>query len=183
MYISPVEYQPPLDQNVVDLSVDQSKDIGPYTITFHGFVVPTDQSVKSDINAQLAVTYEGKTTQIEPGIVILANETDPNKAIQEMPVDLPGGHTASMAAFDPNQKRVIIRVGGLNLPVDPARAVVTVAVKPGILLVWVGIITACLGGAIAVVRRQSEAGQLSLAGLTNLWAKLRFWRRDDSVTA
>jgi hypothetical protein len=88
-----------------------------------------------------------------------------------------------MAAFDPNQKRVIIRVGGLNLPVDPARAVVTVAVKPGILLVWVGIITACLGGAIAVVRRQSEAGQLSLAGLTNLWAKLRFWRRDDSVTA
>jgi cytochrome c-type biogenesis protein CcmF len=88
-----------------------------------------------------------------------------------------------MAAFDPNQKRVIIRVGGLNLPVDPARAVVTVSVKPGILLVWVGIIVAVLGGLIAVLRRQHEAGQLTIPALKETLAGLAFWRRKDSVTA
>jgi cytochrome c-type biogenesis protein CcmF len=88
-----------------------------------------------------------------------------------------------MAAFDPNQKRVIVRVGGLNLPVDPARAVVTVTVKPGIVLVWAGIIIAVLGGAIAVVRRQLEAGQLTLPSFKAALVKLAFWRRDGSVPA
>jgi len=184
MYISPVEYQPPFDRNIADLNEGQTKEIGPYAITFNGFVVPTDKSTdKSDISAQLSIVYAGKTYAISPGIVILANESDPNKAVQEMPVDLPGGHTASMAAFDPNQKRVIIRVGGLNLPVDPARAVITVAVKPGILFVWAGIIIAVIGGVIAVIRRQYEAGQLTLPSLKSAFAALAFWRRKDSVTA
>ncbi len=184
MYISPVEYQPPFDRNIADLSAGQTKDVGPYEITFNGFVVPGDKTTdKADISAKLSIVYEGKTYEITPGIIILANEADPAKAVQEMPVDLPGGHTASMAAFDPNQKRVIIRVGGLHLPVDPARAVITVSVKPGILFVWMGIIIAVLGGVIAVIRRQYEAGQLTVPTLKGTLAKLAFWRRDDSVPA
>ena len=88
-----------------------------------------------------------------------------------------------MAAFDPNQKRVIIRVGGLQLPVDPARAVITVSVKPGIVFVWSGIIIAVIGGVIAVIRRQNEAGQLSVPSLKGALSWLAFWRRKDSVTA
>jgi cytochrome c-type biogenesis protein CcmF len=184
MYISPVEYQPPFDRNIADLNQGQTKEVGPYAITFNGFVVPTDKTTdKADISAQLTIVYEGKSYDITPGIIVLANETDPAKAVQEMPVDLPGGYTASMAAFDPNQKRVIVRVGGLNLPVDPARAVVTVTVKPGIVFVWAGIIIAVLGGAIAVVRRQLEAGQLTLPSFKGALAKLAFWRRDGSVPA
>jgi cytochrome c-type biogenesis protein CcmF len=184
MYISPVEYQPPFDRNIADLNEGQTKEIGPYEITFNGFMVPTDKTTdKADISAQLRIVYEGKSYDITPGIVILANETDPNKAVQEMPVDLPGGHTASMAAFDPNQKRVIIRVGGLQLPVDPARAVITVSVKPGIVFVWSGIIIAVIGGVIAVIRRQYEAGQLSVPSLKGAMSRLAFWRRKDTVTA
>ncbi len=184
MYISPVEYQPPFDRNIADLNEGQTKEIGPYEITFNGFMVPTDKTTdKADISAQLRIVYEGKSYDITPGIVILANETDPNKAVQEMPVDLPGGHTASMAAFDPNQKRVIIRVGGLQLPVDPARAVITVSVKPGIVFVWSGIIIAVIGGVIAVIRRQYEAGQLSVPSLKGALSWLAFWRRKDPVTA
>jgi cytochrome c-type biogenesis protein CcmF len=184
MYISPVEYQPPFDRNIADLNQGQTKEVGPYTITFNGFVVPTDKTTdKADISAKLTIGFEGKSYDITPGIIILANETDPAKAVQEMPVDLPGGYTASMAAFDPTQKRVIVRVGGLNLPIDPARAVVTVTVKPGIVLVWAGIIIGVLGGAIAVVRRQHEAGQLTLPSFKASLARLAFWRRDGSLPA
>ena len=182
LYISPVEYQPPFDRNIADLNEGETKDVGPYKITFNGFVVPTDHAASADISARLTVVYQGKTSDIVPGIVILANEKDPAKAIKEMPVDLPGGHRASMAAFDPSQKRVIINVGGLNLPIDPARAVVTVTVKPGVALVWGGIILGVLGGLLAVLRRSLESGNVN----PSVWSEsirtwVRSWRRDNTL--
>jgi len=182
LYISPVEYTPPFDRNVADLEEGQTKTVGPYTITFNGFVVPTDHSNNADVSARLSVNYDGKTSEIVPGIVILANEPDPAKAIKEMPVELPGGHNASLAAFDPTQKRVIIKVSGLKLPVDPARAVVTVTVKPGVVLVWSGIIIAVLGGLLAVLRRALEAGMT----LGAVWDAASVWvrglGRDDALS-
>jgi cytochrome c-type biogenesis protein CcmF len=182
MYISPVEYQPPFDQNIADLNEGQTKAVGPYTITFNGFVMPTDESNNADISAAVTVEYEGQKYEITPGIVILADEPDPAKAVQEMPVDLPGGHTASMAAFDPTQKRVIIRVGGLNLPVDPARAVITVSTKPGVVLVWAGIIIGVLGGFIATIRRARESGYTAGMVWKQMSMRLVWWRRDSETT-
>ncbi|MFN5676838.1 MAG: cytochrome c biogenesis protein CcsA [Roseiflexaceae bacterium] len=182
LYISPVEYTPAFDRNIADLEEGQSKKVGPYTITFNGFVVPTDHSSNADISARLSVNYEGQTTEIVPGIVILADEPDPAKAIKELPVALPGGHNASLAAFDPTQKRVIINVSGLNLPVEPARAVVTVTVKPGVVLVWSGIIIGVLGGLLAVLRRAIEAGMT----LGTVWNSASLWARglgrDDALS-
>lgn len=182
LYISPVEYQPPFDQNIADLTQGQTKEVGPYTVTFNGFVVPASHSDSADISADLTVLYDGKESRITPGLVILANETDPAKAVQEMPVDLPGGHSASLAAFDPTQQRVIVRVGGLNLPVDPAKAVVTVSVKPGVLLVWMGILIGVLGGFIAVVRRWIESGQSLAQAWQSVSAKVMWWRHDEKMT-
>jgi cytochrome c-type biogenesis protein CcmF len=182
LYISPVEYQPPFDQNVADLTEGQTKDIGPYTLTFNGFVVPTSHSNSADISADLTVVYQGKESRIAPGLVILADETDPAKAVQEMPVDLPGGHSASLAAFDPTQQRVIVRVGGLNLPVDPATAVVTVTVKPGVVLVWAGIIIGVLGGFIAVVRRWRESGNSLQQAWQGATARVNGWRSGNRMT-
>lgn len=182
LYISPVEYQPPFDQNVADLTEGQTKDIGPYTLTFNGFVVPTSHSNSADISADLTVVYQGKESRIAPGLVILADETDPAKAVQEMPVDLPGGHSASLAAFDPTQQRVIVRVGGLNLPVDPATAVVTVTVKPGVVLVWAGIIIGVLGGFIAVVRRWRESGNSLQQAWQGAAARVNGWRSGNRMT-
>jgi cytochrome c-type biogenesis protein CcmF len=178
LYISPVEYQPPFDRNIADLNEGETKEVGPYKITFNGFVVPMDHSASADISARLTVVYQGKSSDIVPGIVILADATDPAKAIQEMPVTMPGGHRA----FDPSQKRVIINVGGLNLPIDPARAVVTVTVKPGVALVWGGIILGVIGGLLAVLRRSLEAGNVNPSVWSeSLRAWVRSWRRDNTL--
>lgn len=61
------------------------------------------------------------------------------------------------------QRRVLIRVEGLNLPVDPAKAVVTLSLKPGVMLVWLGVVIGVIGGSIAVVRRTLE-GRGALEG-------------------
>ncbi|HMO56538.1 MAG TPA: cytochrome c biogenesis protein CcsA [Roseiflexaceae bacterium] len=164
VYISPQEYQPPFDRNLADIGLGQTKSIGPYTFTFIGFEVPESHNEGSaDVGAKLRVEYEGQSVEMTPKITLLANQSDPTQAIQDNPVDLPGGNSASLAAFDPLQRRVIIRVDGLGFPVDPARAVVVVSVKPGVMLVWLGVILGVLGGFIAMVRRTLE-GQPRPAG-------------------
>ncbi len=165
LYVSPAEYQPPLDQNVTDLTVGTTKPVGPYTFTFLGFEVPETHSAGSaDVGARVLVSYNGgPTVELTPKITLLADAKNPEEAIKDNPVSLEGGNTASLAAFDPVQRRVIIRVNGLNLPVDPAKAVVTVSVKPGVLLVWAGVVIGVIGGILAVVRRSLD-GRLQSNG-------------------
>ncbi len=156
VYISPQEYQPPIDRNTAQLSVGDKRDIGPYSITFQGFDAVETHGGSGDIGAKLLVQYEGKESTVVPVIRLVANETDPAKALQRVPVDLPGGKTAVFEDFNPLQRWVVVRVTGLNLPVDSGKAVVTVSVKPGIVLVWLGVIIGVLGGLIAIVRRTLE---------------------------
>lgn len=158
LYVSPSEYLPPVDQNITDLTVGQTKMVGPYTFTFLGFDVPEAHSQDSaDVGAKLLVAVDGgDTVELTPKITLLADATNPEEMVKDLPVDLPGGHSASLAAFDPVERRVIIRVNGLGLPVDPAKAVVTVSVKPGVMLVWMGVLIGVIGGLIAVVRRTFE---------------------------
>lgn len=157
LYVSPSEYQPAIDRNVADLTVGDMKEVGPYRFTFLGFEVPDAHTTgQADVGAKLEVTYQGEIVKLTPKITLLANESDPAKAVQDNPVTLAGGHTASLAAFDPTQRRVLIRVNDLGLPVDPAKAVVTVSLKPGVMLVWIGVCVGVLGGLIAVARRTLE---------------------------
>jgi len=157
LYISPAEYQPPEDRNIAQLVMNGKRAIGPYTITFLGFDAgQAHDSSSGEVGAQLRVSYQGKDMVVTPKMRLVANETDPNKALQIVPADLPGGHTISFENFDPIQRWASVRVNGLNLPVDPAKAVVTVSLKPGILLVWMGVGIGVLGGLIAMVRRTIE---------------------------
>ncbi|MFO7166851.1 MAG: cytochrome c biogenesis protein CcsA [Chloroflexota bacterium] len=157
LYVSPAEYNPPVDHNIADLGLGETKSIGPYEVTFLGFDVPDAHTTgEADVGAKLRVTYEGQTTEFTPKLTLLANVDDPAEAIKDNPVTLAGGHSASLAAFDPMQRRVIIRVNGLGLPVDPAKAVVTVSLKPGVALVWLGVGVGVLGGLIAMLRRALE---------------------------
>jgi cytochrome c-type biogenesis protein CcmF len=162
IYVSPAEYKPPLDQNITDLTVGTTKSIGPYTFTFLGFEVPeTHTEGSADVGARLLVSHNGgETSEIVPTITLLADATDPEQAVKDNPVTLAGGHTASMAAFDPVERRVIVRVNGLNLPIDPAIAVVSVSVKPGVLLVWAGVVVGVIGGVLAAVRRSLDGRTL-----------------------
>ena len=164
LYISPAEYEPPNDRNAADLGVNDKRDVGPYTITFLGFDAEAVHAGGSgDVSARLKVLYQGQETIVTPKLRLVANENDPKKAVQDLPATLPGGHSASLQNLDPTTRHVLIRVSGLNLPVDPAKAVVMVSLKPGIILVWLGIVIGVLGGLIALLRRTLE-GQARLGG-------------------
>ena len=164
LYISSQEYEPPNDRNTAQLVVNDKKAIGPYTIIFLDFdASQAHASGSGDIGARLRVSYQGQDTIVTPIVRLVANETDPTKAFQRIAATLPGGKEVIFQDFDPVQRWAFIRVNGLNLPVDPAKAVVTVSLKPGILLVWLGIAIGVLGGLIALVRRTLE-GQARLAG-------------------
>ncbi len=157
VYISPQEFQPAIDRNTAQLRVNDKRTIGPYEITFLGFdAVEEHANSSGDIGAKLLVRYQGSETTVSPIIRLVANETDPAKALQRIPADLPGGKTIVFEDFNPLERWVTIRATGLDLPVDTAKAVITVSIKPGILLVWLGVIIGVLGGLIAMLRRTLE---------------------------
>ncbi len=157
LYISPAEYQPPIDHNNAELGVNDTQPIGPYTITFLGFdAAMAPGSGSAEIGTRLRVTYQGQETLLTPRVRLVANESDPTQAIQDLPVPLPGGHSASLINVDPTTRTAIIHVNGLNLAIDPAKAVVTISLKPGILLIWLGAGIGVLGGLIALLRRIFE---------------------------
>ncbi|MFN8569605.1 MAG: hypothetical protein U0Z44_19235 [Kouleothrix sp.] len=155
MYVSPQEYQPAIDRNSAQLPVNDKREIGPYTITFLGFDAAESHGGNSgDIGAQLKVTYQGQDTVVSPIIRLVANETDPAKALQHLPADLPGGKTV-VSTTSTRCSAGFLCASPMDLPVEPAKAVIMVSVKPGILLVgWV--IIGVLGGLIALVRRTPE---------------------------
>jgi cytochrome c-type biogenesis protein CcmF len=163
LYISPAEYQPEQNNNSTTLGVDQPQTIGPYTITFLGFDASEAHSSSANVGARLRVVYQGKETLLTPQIHLVANETDPAKALQDLPATLPGGHTISLTNFDPVQIQAALLVNGLNLPIEPAKAVVVVSRKPGIMLVWLGVCIGVLGGLTALLRRTLE-GRAQLSG-------------------
>jgi cytochrome c-type biogenesis protein CcmF len=160
LYISPAEYAPPVDRNTVAFAKDDTHAIGPYAITFLGFDASQAHQGEAEIGAKLKVAYQGRETLLTPKVKLTANESDSAKAFQDLPATLPGGQTISLDNFDPVRRQAIIRVQGLNLPVDPAKAVVTVSLKPGIRLVWLGVLTGVLGGLIALLRRTLEGRAL-----------------------
>ncbi|KAB8142516.1 cytochrome C biogenesis protein [Chloroflexia bacterium SDU3-3] len=157
LYISPVEWQPARDQNKAIMGKGETKSIGPYKITFVDFdaqMAHVDTEAK--VAAQIKVEYQGQTIDASPAITLTPGEVDMSKAIQMKPVDLPGGHPIVLENVDPNQMQAIFRIDGLNLPTDPQTAVVTVSLKPGIVLVWAGVLVGVAGGLLAMVRRTLE---------------------------
>jgi cytochrome c-type biogenesis protein CcmF len=160
LYISPAEYQPPTDHNIAAFGRDDTRTIGPYTITFLGFDASQAHEGEAEVGAKLKVVYQGQETLLTPMVKLKANESDSAKAFQDVPAVLPGGQMISLDNFEPVQRQAIIRVNGLNLPVEPAKAVVTVSIKPGIKLVWLGVLIGVLGGLIALLRRALEGRAL-----------------------
>jgi cytochrome c-type biogenesis protein CcmF len=157
LYITPVEYLPANDQNTAQFGVQDVREVGPYKLTFLGFRA-MDQSTQgsADVGARVKLEFEGQTYDLMPGLRVVANETDPLRAFQPLPAELPDGRQLMLENFDPLQRKVQLRVMGLSLPVDPAKAVVNVSIKPGVQLVWLGAIIGVLGGLLAVVRRTVE---------------------------
>jgi cytochrome c-type biogenesis protein CcmF len=170
LYISPADYVPENDPARPVMGIGDMVEIGPYQITFEDFDIDSEAmmaSGKADVGAKLKVIYQGTQESTVTPRLMLASDPETGAATFEYePVTLPGGHTLTLNSLYPSQRLIIIEAAGAgidNLPVDPARAVITVSTKPAVLLVWVGMIVGTLGGGIAFFRRYLE-GQARLSG-------------------
>lgn len=168
LYISPAGYDPERNPARPVLGVDQSAQMGPYTVTFRGFNIDREAMMRGEakVGAKVEVLYEGQTIEVEPRVEVVVNPTTNESELQFIPATLPGGHTLRLLELDPTNRMVLLEGSGPgldNLPVVPAKAVIAVSVKPLVVLVWVGVILMVIGGAIALVRRYLE-GSLALAG-------------------
>lgn len=159
LYISPAEYMPETDPNMPMLSRDQTVTAGPYEITFKAFDLDMAAMMAGDtaqVGATLNVVYEGTESTVTPFLRIAADQADPNETFQEIPATLPGGHTIKLINLRPEMQLVVLQIEGLNLPVVPEKAVITVSTKPLVLLVWLGVGIGVLGGLLAMIRRHLE---------------------------
>ncbi len=165
LYIAPVEYKPEENPNQPMVVEGQLHEVGPYKLMFNGFQVDEqafEETGVAEIGANMSVTYEGETSTVTPKINLTPSQgeaetnVDPTSGYEEIPAALPGNGTLYMKMFDPTRRMVLLEVEGLNLPVQPAQAVITVSTKPLVLLVWIGVLVSILGGFIALYRRYRE---------------------------
>lgn len=166
LYIAPADYIPEVDQNRPFVSVGQTVEIGPYTVTFQEFEIDQESMMAGEsptLGAKLQVIYEGKTSDLSPAVKARMDEATGDATMENVPATLPGGHVISLAWFNLEQRVVMLQTEGLGLPVQPERAVISVAVKPAVALVWLGLIVGVLGGTIAMLRRAFE-GEARLRG-------------------
>ena len=153
LYISPEEYLPAVDPNTATLTPRQQAEIGPYAVRFDGFQV-SDQLETAQaavVGATVTITESGKVRVVQPAIRL-----EVGKPVVLVPVDLGGGKKLRLDNFVPGTQEVLLRVEGLNLPLQPARAVLQVGTKPGIALVWLGALLIALGCGLAALRRRLE---------------------------
>jgi cytochrome c-type biogenesis protein CcmF len=152
LYVSPSEYLPANDPSTAMLTPNQQTQIGPYRLRFDGFDVQDHLATESaaEVAATVTITTTNGVRVVNPGIRLEVGRLIP------LPVDLGEGKRLVLDNFVPGTQQVLLRVDGLNLPIQPARAVIEVSTKPAIALVWVGALMMALGSALAAVRRRIE---------------------------
>lgn len=166
LYIAPAEYNPEINPAQPVLVAGDTRESGPYTIRFEGFDLDSAAMMggeSAEVGAKLIVTYEGEESIVIPKLRLVANQEDPDQSLQDVPATLPGGHGISLQNFNPAMQIIALQIQDLDLPVQPASAVITVSTKPLVILVWVGVIIGVVGGLIAATRRYFE-GQSRLSG-------------------
>lgn len=168
LYIAPAEYAPAEDPSKPVVQQGQAVQAGPYEIAFQGFTLNEDefsQTGIAEVGVELAVLYEGEESTVTPRVLLDPEEEnpDPEEPFTSVPATLPGGHTVNLTMFDPSQHVAMLEIEDMGLPIQPARAVLTVSTKPLVILVWAGVIISVLGGAVAIARRHVE-GQARLSG-------------------
>lgn len=171
LYISPAEYVPEFNPSRPVIGAGNSTTMGPYSITFEDFEIDQTAMMSGkdlEVGAKLKVTYEGQESTVIPQLIVALDPESGQTKFEPKAATLPGGQTIALVNLDAAQKVVILQAQGEgveDLPVQPAKAVIAVSVKPVVLLVWVGLIVGVLGGVIAAVRRYLE-GEARLKGQT-----------------
>jgi cytochrome c-type biogenesis protein CcmF len=169
VYISPAGYDPESNPAKPIIGTGKTVTMGPYEITFVDFNLDRNAMTSGGpikVGAKLNVLYNGKTSEIEPTIQVSADATTGEQKMEHVAATLPGGQTITLVEVDPTNRMVMLEGKGKgldNLPVVPAKGVITVSVKPLVVFVWAGIVIGVIGGLTALLRRYFE-GRAALAG-------------------
>jgi cytochrome c-type biogenesis protein CcmF len=169
VYISPAGYDPEANPAKPIIAAGSKVTMGPYELTFVDFNLDTAAMTNGGeikVGAKIKVLYQGQESEVEPLIQVTTDPKTGDQKLDHVPATLPGGQTLTLVEVDPTNRMVLLEGKGEgldNLPVVPAKGVITVSVKPLVLLVWVGLGVGVLGGLIAMLRRYLE-GRALLAG-------------------
>jgi cytochrome c-type biogenesis protein CcmF len=158
LYVAPSDYLPASDPNTATLTPNQEQRVGPYTLRFNNFDLQDHlaNGAMAEVGATVTITESGTVRQVMPRMRFERIAAGQQPQVIPQPVELGGGKRLFLDNFVPGAKQVLLRVEGLNLPVQPARAVIEVSTKPAIALVWLGALLMALGAALAAVRRRIE---------------------------
>ena len=145
-YITPLAYHNGI-QEATSLLIEKNttQSIDGLSITFHDFITAGMTSDSPTINAHL--TINGKKTT--PGIKIAAG----NKI--SLPEQIPGtSRTVTLADLDISNKRIMLHITpGKDTVIPPDSAIVEIAHKRLIWMVWLGTLVITAGIIMAFVRR------------------------------
>lgn len=183
LYIAPAEVLARRDPTkpVISLNDVRPWTMGPYELTFTGFDLDREAMMAgsaADVGAKLKVVYKGQESEVIPKVKLVPDSTRTEGfRFEQMPAKLPGGEEIALVDLRLNDRIIQLEGRGLNLPIEPATAVVTVSTKPAVILVWLGVGIGVLGGLIALLRRYLEGG-MRLAKLPVRLPKRLFGRRE-----
>ena len=153
LYITPIQYVEPHDPNVARFIQGSVREIGPYQLTLLDAQMPESTSSEAEAILRFQITDRRSTFEVTTTAVI-AYDLQGRQVLRSGSVAALGdNHTLRVDALNPRSGEAQVRIDGLNLPVSPAYAVVQASVKPGVMLVWVGMIVTSIGGGIAIFRR------------------------------
>ncbi len=166
LYISPASYVPAEDPARPVMGVGDTRTMGPYELTFDSFEINSAAMMSGgdiEVGAKVTVVYEGETTTVMPLIRVVSSDDGSQQSLERAPAELPGGAQLNLAELDPGQRLVLLEGTGPELdglPVQPAKAVVMVSIKPLVVLVWIGVAIGVIGGSTALLRRYLESQSL-----------------------
>ncbi|MEI7644854.1 MAG: cytochrome c biogenesis protein CcsA [Chloroflexales bacterium] len=169
IYIAPAGYDPESNPAKPIIGAGSTTTMGPYQITFVDFNFDPNAMNNGGpikVGAKLSVVYNGKISEVEPTIQVSNDPTTNEQKLEHIAVPLPGGQTITLVEVDPTNRMVLLEGKGAgldDLPAVPAKAVITVSIKPLVVFVWIGITIGVIGGLIAMLRRYLE-GRAALAG-------------------
>lgn len=169
IYISPAGYDPEVNPRKPILAAGAKTTMGPYELTFVDFNLDTAAMTNGGdikVGARVKVLYNGKESEVEPVIKVATDPATGEQRLEHVAATLPGGQTLNLVEVDPNNRMVLLEGKGAgidDLPAVPAKGVITVSVKPLVVLVWTGVVVGVIGGLIALLRRYLE-NTAALAG-------------------
>jgi cytochrome c-type biogenesis protein CcmF len=164
-YVAPVSYdeETPSDAGkTVNMKKGDVVEYQGMKIEFTNFVLPEDMSAmmsggKFKIGANLKVTYDGKTYNLEPYMESAGGQQEFHPAeLKEAGLKIA---LANMNATGGEITIVLQPISSENIPVQTPKEVLTVdvSIKPFISLVWLGVIVMVIGFVISAFRRSKES--------------------------